>query len=635
MTDYLINEGDLEKIIYVKDINMDEFNTSKEDPPESISEVIRKVEDRKNLVVKDNGKSKSKYLSYTYPENEFIQNIYKKVESFGNSLNKTNIINCEDFNKVYITSDIHADYRKFLQILLSNNIITYKDFEFPIVYLKEIGKGMTGSNDDIIGKGMTSSNDDIIDKGITGSNDDIIGKGMTSSNDDIIDYIYQRLLNIYDIQLITKVVWNNKNELLVILGDLVDGKRDDFEVIDTIGNFELLLHIFIHNLRIKAKEKYSDVIFTFGNHDMDSVYRPIQNLNDDDKIQTKMYTEYVHATCKTYFNNAETRVNALRQFYNNSPYLFLKFMHNVKPNNNNNNNTSFLPQFFRNKKISPDSNVISFICVHAGIHSMKLTGYSINEKKNITVNGNNIEVHKLLYEYSNSISVLDNLQKELISKKETSITPDVDKDLNIVTWDRNYFKQPQYYDNNKKKKYICDDNDNNCRLPTENPYDEFNCAVISDEDPLIIIGHCITNNLNFRNNNDYIDCNNNLEPGTKGCVVVGCRHTNNNNPKIVLVDTASSNAFRFGKPVLDINKKRGAEILVLTKGDTIIDKTYYTFTRVLDSTKVKQVYPDPTPSSQGGRSYNKTVKRINKKRNSNRPHKSKKNKKKSNRRYRR
>jgi hypothetical protein len=102
MTDYLINEGDLEKIIYVKDINMDEFNTSKEDPTQSISELIRKIADRKNLVVKDNGKSKSKYLSYTYPEYEFIQNIYKKVESFGKSLTKTNIIKCEDFNKVYM-----------------------------------------------------------------------------------------------------------------------------------------------------------------------------------------------------------------------------------------------------------------------------------------------------------------------------------------------------------------------------------------------------------------------------------------------------------------------------------------------------------------------------------------------------
>jgi hypothetical protein len=597
MTDYLINEGDLEKIIYVEGINMDTFNTSKEATPQSISELIRKIENRQDLVVKDNGKYISKFLSYKYPENpenEFIQNIYKKVESFGTSFKKTNIINCKDFNKVYITSDIHADYRKFLQILLSNNIITYEDFKFPIVHLNE--------NKD---------------------------KGMKGSNDNIIDYIYQKLLNIYDIQLITKVVWNNNNELLVILGDLVDGKRDNFEVIDTIGNFELLLHIFIHNLRIKAKKKNSDVIFTFGNHDMDSVYR-----NDDPTTQTEMYTKYVHATCKTYFNNAETRVNALRQFYNNSPYLFLKFMHNVKPNNNNNNNTSFLSKLYGNNKISPDSNVISFICVHAGIHSMQLTGFLSNEKNNITVNGKNIDVHKLLYNYLNSISVLDNLQKELISKGETSITPDVDKDLNIVTWDRNYFKQPQYYNNNNGEKYICDDNDKDCRLHTENPYDEFNCDVIRDEDPLIIIGHCITNNLDIRNDNDYIDCNNNLQDGTKGCVVVGCRHTNNI-PKIVLVDTASSNAFRFVKPVLDINKERGAEILVLTKGDTIIDKTYYTFTRVLDSKIVKQVYPDPTTSSQGGRSYNKTVKRINKKRNSNRPHKSKKNKKNSNRRYRR
>ena len=593
MPDYLINEGDLEKIIYVEGINKDEFKTSKEYPTKSISELIRKIENRQDLVVNDNGKDKSKYLSYKYPEYEFIQNIYKKVESFGTFLNKTNIINCEDFNKVYITSDIHADYRKFLQILLSNNIITYEDFEFPIVYLKE--------NKD---------------------------KVMTGSNENIIDYIYKRLLNIYDIQLITKVVWNNKNELLVILGDLVDGKRDDFEVIDIIGNFELLLHIFIHNLRIKAKERDSDVIFTFGNHDMDSVYR-----NDVPTTQTEMYTKYVHATCKTYFKNAETRVNALRQFYNNSPYLFLKFMHNVKPNNNN-KNTSVLSKLFGNKKISHDNNVISFICVHAGIHSMQRIS---KERKNITVKGNNIDVHKLLYNYSNSIPVLDKLQEELISKKETSITPDVDKDLNIVTWDRNYFKQPQYHDINNDKKYICDDNDNGCRLHDDNPYDEFNCAVISDEDPLIIIGHCITNNLNFRKDNDYIDCNNNLTPGTKGCVVVGCRHIDNNNiPKIVLVDTASSNAFRFVKPaLLNINKERGAEILVLTKGDTIIDKTYYTFTRVLDSKIVKQVYPDPTTSSQGGRSYNKTVKRINKKRNSNRPHKSKKNKKKSNRRYRR
>ena len=131
-----------------------------------------------------------------------------KINYFQIDDKKTNDIN--NFETIYTLSDIHADYRKFLKILLDCKIIKYND-------------------------------------------DDKYRKKIYSDN-------------IYDPDLILNVEWANPKTLLVICGDLLDGKRNS-SVDDKRGYFEILLLVFIFNLKFKAKENKSDIKIIQGNHD--------------------------------------------------------------------------------------------------------------------------------------------------------------------------------------------------------------------------------------------------------------------------------------------------------------------------------------------------------------------------------
>lgn len=76
--------------------------------------------------------------------------------------------------------------------------------------------------------------------------------------DNINQYIEK---NVYDSRIITELKWTAGNKkVLVICGDIVDGKRYDgnteeyVEVHDDRGFFEILLHMFLRNLKIAAKK---------------------------------------------------------------------------------------------------------------------------------------------------------------------------------------------------------------------------------------------------------------------------------------------------------------------------------------------------------------------------------------------
>jgi hypothetical protein len=67
-------------------------------------------------------------------------------------------------------------------------------------------------------------------------------------------------------------VWLPHRTYFVVVGDLVDGRRlDGAENHDPDGTFELLVHVLLFNMRILARERASDVVITFGNHDVTSV----------------------------------------------------------------------------------------------------------------------------------------------------------------------------------------------------------------------------------------------------------------------------------------------------------------------------------------------------------------------------
>lgn len=118
--------------------------------------------------------------------------------------------------------------------------------------------------------------------------------------------------------------WLPENTLLVIVGDIVDGRRPGRPAVnDEIGNIELLLHAFLFNLRIKARNKNSEVRFLLGNHD----YLTVVCDTGDNIIQHNqihgMYREYVHQKAQRFFNySRENRRNCLLPFYQCCPYIF-------------------------------------------------------------------------------------------------------------------------------------------------------------------------------------------------------------------------------------------------------------------------------------------------------------------------
>ena len=164
--------------------------------------------------------------------------------------------NRKDYDTIYSVSDIHADYRTLLWYLHKFGII-----KLPIDYdVEEL---------------------------------------LESDNQDFI----------YNSDFIASVEWTaGERTLLVICGDIVDGKRTS-EVNDPKGVFEILLHMFLRNLKIKAKEKKSDVLLVCGNHDF---------LNSE-----PLYEKYTHKSAKHIYNESlYNRYKLLNEFYKNFTLFF-------------------------------------------------------------------------------------------------------------------------------------------------------------------------------------------------------------------------------------------------------------------------------------------------------------------------
>ena len=168
-----------------------------------------------------------------------------------------------DYDRVFFTSDIHSDLRKFIQMLIANQLITS-----PIL-------PYTGDA-------------------------------------------------IYGPELIADTEWiGGTRTCLVIVGDLVDGRRifnrtgtKSNSVNDTKGSFEFLLLALLYNLRRKANRVGSELLFTIGNHEFGSI------LNE-----TILYTHYVTDKSKQFFNGSwAIRNAALSPFLNTSPYYMIVFV---------------------------------------------------------------------------------------------------------------------------------------------------------------------------------------------------------------------------------------------------------------------------------------------------------------------
>ena len=218
-------------------------------------------------------------VDYTAVHPELLPTVTASAPSllyYGPDGQPTNRIPTGTFNRVLYTSDVHADYRQFIRGLAAAGLIT-------------------------------------------------LPEGLNLANPFVMR----------DLRIITDTVWNAESTLFVIVGDLVDGKRRNCynsEVIegasqntvnDAVGTIELLLHCFIYNLRLSAREKGSDILFTWGNHDMDALFF------------FQLVTGHVHTSCLQFFSvgrvltrsntlqAAQRRAAHLKPFYACSPYITL------------------------------------------------------------------------------------------------------------------------------------------------------------------------------------------------------------------------------------------------------------------------------------------------------------------------
>ena len=196
------------------------------------------------------------------------------------------------YDDIYITSDIHTDLKK-LNYLLN-------------------------------GAGLVSSN------GIVEEDDIMTGIADSGTLD-----------------------WVPEKTLLIIVGDVVDGVRRNIDTRshqivfdqqhqdDSKGNIELLLLAYLYNLRIKARAKKSEIIFTVGNHDYQTVVTdPRTNPYYNNGY---MYKSYVHAGAQKFFEEERFRRACLLPFFNVCPYVIVKVADEV-------------------------------ICVHGGFHTPDYTG---------------------------------------------------------------------------------------------------------------------------------------------------------------------------------------------------------------------------------------------------------------------
>ncbi len=379
-----------------------------------------------------------------------IKQKIRSIKKYININHKINLIE-KKYNNIYITSDIHADVRKFYQILKQGNFIE-SSFE--------------------------------------------------PYNDDI-----------YEPNIITKTKWTQPNCLFIIVGDLIDGKRELNSVDDRYGSFEIILHLLIYNLRIQALQMNSDILFTFGNHD----YITLLDITDN----KYMYRNLIHETAFNYFNITQPkgiyknimtqRIYALRVFYELSPYIYLELdIPNQSP----------------------------IICVHAGLHENNINNLSeIKKAQEIINNQNNISE---LYKH--------------LKKPNDKIYEEYYKYFNNIIKVTNVRDYASKLDNS-----YCD------LINRENA-----------EYSMIVVGHCPTNN-NFdriknimnTNVNMYKSCDISNETSiinNTGCIVLDCYSKNKKGDtyKLGFVDVGMSNSFRRELNVNEYNKDRNIELLKIS-----------------------------------------------------------------------
>lgn len=183
--------------------------------------------------------------------------IETKLENISRLFQRPYRIDQTLYTDVYITSDIHADLEKFDSLLMNSGIV------YRAPWTAELG--------------------------IT-----------------------------REAHMICNTEWVVNQTIIIIVGDVVDGRRgnDALEIPDAKGDIELLLHMYLYNIRIKANSFESELRFTVGNHDFHTVIEDLTSY-------PQFYELHVHRSAKAFFVNREGRRACLFPFYQCCPYLLL------------------------------------------------------------------------------------------------------------------------------------------------------------------------------------------------------------------------------------------------------------------------------------------------------------------------
>lgn len=351
------------------------------------------------------------------------------ASAFFRTLQESSVVNAKQYNTVYLTSDIHADYWNFLRILIRQGLV-----EIPHPELQQS--------------------------------------------------ILESPSDIYDTRIITDAIWRGgPNTLLVIIGDLVDGARNcNSAVKDPNGFFEVFLMTFLYNLRFRASQQDSNILFTMGNHDFHTLYantslikyvqhKTLQNYGFEHNLDAQCYI----ATSPPHYGhilpalNERTRV--LFPFFNCSPFLYLSIE-------------------------APRKRAI--LCTHGGFGSV----HSTDEQRQYYTR---LQEQMLRTDNINTILPHDHDVQYILNSTN-----------NNLLWNREYATNP-----------------NICPNVHAMGYD------------MVVVGHCPTDSPMIRTglfHSDRMKQGPNYDMCDRGCVLVGCRNENQY-PGVSLVDITMSEAF--------------------------------------------------------------------------------------------
>ena len=410
---------------------------------------------------------------------QIIQIVHSKLKINGSNVDKikeysqtqTAVINYDTYKYIYVLSDVHSDFNSLFITLLQNNVIGLFQNSIKINDAEKI-KIMTDIVTNYNVKEPNSRNPKYP-----------FGKNKVD--------ILKNILTMYDVKLI------KANTLILVLGDIVDGRRtrsndprdEDSHIFEDVTNEyglnELLIHILFYNMRIDSLGLNSNVMLELGNHEMMTIF---------DTTNPESYNNYVDLQTHLLFGSRAARRKILAPFY-----LF---------------DSALFKLIVKNNKIVAYASHGSFAGFDRADNA-KYKAFTIDEYNGIfNMCKNDIT---RMYETMGIIKTFDS-KENLAKKSNLTIT------VSNFVWSRQFAEVLGKIDN-----------------PDTRP--QQNCGIVdtfAQENSFVLMGHCVVSS--------YVDQSafkSKIKKGYESCVDHSCIFAGcvkDNVPKIILVDNTISYA---------------------------------------------------------------------------------------------